>query len=101
MDTFDLIRQRFELDQTEEITEEQLIMMLARRISEMLDDSPELLFSTLYRLDIYESKINMVLKSDEDTALGLARLVLERQKEKMRTKAEYKARGNSDDFIDI
>ena len=101
MQGFEIIKQRFELDQVDEITEEQLIIMLAGRISQMLDESPELLFSTLYRLDIYESKINKVLKSGDDTALGLAKLVLERQKEKMRTKAEYKSKGSMDDFIDI
>lgn len=86
----ELIFQKFELEQTIQPDELEMIRVLAERISEMLDKEPDLLFSTLYRLDVYESKINHVLKSPfEDPATGLARLVVERQKEKLRTRRAH------------
>ena len=101
MHDYEIIHQKFELDVEDELTEEQLIIMLAKRISEMLDLNPELLFSTLYRLDVYESKINQVLRSGEDPALGLATLVMDRQKQKLKTKQEYRNKGGDEGFIDV
>ncbi|MDX1476642.1 MAG: hypothetical protein R3301_03015 [Saprospiraceae bacterium] len=78
--------------------EEEVIRLLAERIRHMLDRETDLLFSTLYRLDVYESKINQVLQSPvQDPATGLARLVLERQKQKLRTREEYGGLHNVDD----
>ncbi|MDX1408427.1 MAG: hypothetical protein R3330_09850 [Saprospiraceae bacterium] len=93
-----VILHTYQLDQASSPDEEQLIRLLAERIREMLDTEPELLFSTLYRLDVYESKINQVLRSHvEEPATGLARLVLERQKQKLKTRQEYKGRHDQND----
>ena len=93
-----LILRNFELDERGHPDEEALIQMLSGRISEMLDSEPDLLFSTLYRLDIYESKIKRVLHSHiEDPATGLARLVLERQIEKLKSRSEYGSQGEVED----
>ena len=53
---FDIVLKKFDVDHPDELTEQQLVEALAQRISEMLDTQTELLFSTLYRLDIYESR---------------------------------------------
>lgn len=98
---FEIVLQKFDLADQEELTEEQVVGILAERISDMLDTQPELLFSTLYRFDVFESKINTVLNSDSDTAHGLAQLVVDRQKEKLRTKEEYRRKGDAPDFIDV
>ena len=90
MKNFELISQKFDVDEANALTEEQFLYALAGRISEMLDNETELLFSTLYRLDIFESKINDVLRSGEDTSLGLAGLVIERQKEKIISREAYR-----------
>ena len=90
MKGFEVITRTFDVESGPELTEQDFLFALARRISEMLDSETELLFSTLYRLDIFESKINAVLNSEEDTALGLARLVVERQKEKLATRKAYR-----------
>lgn len=69
---------------------EDLINSLATRIAQMLDREPELLFSTLYRLDVLEHKINAVLHSSEEPpAHGLARLIVERQIEKSKTRGHW------------
>lgn len=69
---------------------DELISALSRRIEVMLDKEPELLFSTLYRLDVLEHKINAVLhSSSEPPAHGLARLIVERQIEKTKTRGQW------------
>ena len=77
--------------------EEQLIISLAQRVAYFLDHEPGLLFSTLYRLDVLEHKINAMMKSSEDTALGLARLIVERQKEKLKTRSQWRVDWSADE----
>ncbi len=80
---------------THTLEREALIQLLAQRIAEMLTYETDLLFSTLYRLDVLEYKINEVIRGsaqDKDIASGLARLVIERQEEKNITKAAYKSK---------
>jgi len=101
MENYSGIQQQFDLDKISEFSEAEMILMLSKRISEMLDTETDLLFSTLYRLDIYESKINAVLYSSEDTATGLARLVIERQKQKIKSRADHKGKSGEDVFIDL
>lgn len=70
--------------------EEAVLSVFEERIAEMLDTEMDLLLSTLYRLDISERKILQVLRGGiESPARGLARLVLERQKEKLATRHKY------------
>jgi hypothetical protein len=77
---------------------EELIRTLAERIAYMLDKEPELLFSTLYRLDVLEHKISAVLNSpSEDPAHGLARLIVERQLEKLKTRGQWRTPWTDDD----
>lgn len=81
---------------------EELIDALSVRIAYMLDHEAELLFSTLYRLDVLEPKINAVLQSSEETpARGLARLIVERQQEKLKTRSQWKKDWSDDDISTI
>lgn len=87
-----LIFRNFELEAKTPLSEEDLLNLLSQRIAEMLDHEPELLFSTLYRLDILEVDINRIF--DDPLIMndrGLAQLVLARQKQKQETKLKYKA----------
>jgi hypothetical protein len=72
--------------------EEELLAMLADRIAEMLETQPEYLMSMLYRLDVLEKKIRPVMhpNAPEPANWGLARLVLERQKQRLETKRNIK-----------
>ncbi|MBX2892923.1 MAG: hypothetical protein KF734_18580 [Saprospiraceae bacterium] len=86
-----LVREPFELEAVPD-SEEELIALLAERIAEMLERQPEYLMSMLYRLDVLEKKIVPVMRPDapEPANWGLARLVLERQKERLETKRTVK-----------
>lgn len=91
--TSELLRGPFELEGAPvPASEEELLALLAERIVEMLECQPEYLLSLLYRLDVLEPKINQALHpaAPEMPALGLARLVLERQQQRLLTKRTIK-----------
>lgn len=91
--TTDLLRGPFELETAAPpTTEAELLALLAERIDQMLERQPDYLLSMLYRLDVLEPKINIALHpaSPEPPALALARLVLERQQQRVHTKKTVK-----------
>ena len=73
-------------------TEAELLTALSDCIEEMLEKRPEYLMSLLYRLDVLEEKIHPVMQASapEPAHIGLARLVLERQKQRTETKLNIK-----------
>ncbi len=85
------IRAPFELDKSFG-SEEELLQLLAARISDMLETRPEYLMSLLYRLDVLEKKIVPVMHpaAPDPPHIGLAKLVLERQKQRLETKRSIK-----------
>ncbi|MEL7020917.1 MAG: hypothetical protein AAGK47_04875, partial [Bacteroidota bacterium] len=100
MNTQQLIVRDFALETPDrEFTEEELLDYMAEVVAQMIDRKPDFLFSLLYRLDVEEHKINMVLSptAAEPANIGLARLVLERQKQRVLTKQFYKTEKLDDD----
>ena len=86
---------RFEVEEASEghYTEYQVLEMLSRRIAWLMEHRMEFLFSQLYRMDIDERQVRQVLDpahSNEDPAIGLARLVMRRQMERLRTKKDIR-----------
>ena len=77
----------------EMLSESDLYDAIKDRVTYLLETSPELLMSYLYRLDVLEVKINAVLAPESPVAPieGLSRLILERQKERIATKKKYKS----------
>ncbi len=91
--TSSIVKGSFDLAANEEVTNEaDLINILGERIAEMLEQQPEQLMSLLYRLDVLEEKIRPVMhpSAPEPPHVGLARLVLERQKQRAETKLNVK-----------
>jgi len=91
--TTELVRAPFELESASPpASEAELLALLAERIAEMLERRPEYLMSLLYRLDVLEKKIRPVMhpNAPEPAHIGLARLVLERQKQRAETKLKIK-----------
>ena len=76
-----------------ELSESDLYKAIRERVEYLLENNSELLMSYLYRLDVLEVKINAVLSPNAVVAPidGLARLILERQKERIATKQKYKS----------
>src|SRR4030095_8417753 len=79
------------LPEVESILDEKaLLELFTKRVEEMMRDDLGLLLSSLYRLDVYEDKIQMALKSPTvPAAEGIALLIIERQKEKILTRKKY------------
>jgi hypothetical protein len=91
--TAELVRGPFELGAAASpLNEAELLALLSERIEEMLEKRPEYLMSLLYRLDVLEEKIRPVMHpaAPEPAHVGLARLVLERQKQRAATKLAVK-----------
>lgn len=93
--TRELIARDFELDaidEKEQINEEELLRLLSDRIAYMIEYQLEFLLSLMYRLDVSEQKVSYALSpvAPEPANIGLARLVLERQKQRAFTKQYYK-----------
>lgn len=92
--TASLVNVTFELPEGESLgNEEDLVQILAVRIGELLERQPEQLMSLLYRLDVLEEKIHPVMHvgAKEPANIGLARLVVERQKQRIATKMSVKS----------
>jgi hypothetical protein len=98
-----LLKASFEMEDAVMPTDEAaLLALLAQRIGDLLETQPEYLMSLLYRLDVLESKIRPVMHPGaiEPVNIGLARLVLERQKQRVETKRSVptKPLENMDDW---
>ena len=87
-----LLKGEMELDAAQAANEDELLALLAQKVAEMLETQPEYLFSMLYRMDVLEKKIRPVMdpSAPEPANWGLARLILERQKQKLETKRSVK-----------
>ncbi|MFN7118318.1 MAG: hypothetical protein ACK4TA_16070 [Saprospiraceae bacterium] len=92
-----LIARDFELESPDQVlSEADLLRLLAEQVAYMIDYKLEVLLSLMYRLDIDENKVSAALSplAPEPANVGIARLVLERQKQRAFTKQYYKQDSN-------
>jgi hypothetical protein len=76
------------------LDEESVIQLFTRRVEEMMRDDLDLLLSSLYRFDVEEDKIQEALRSPNvPAARGIAMLILDRQKQRLKTRKSY-SKGN-------
>lgn len=91
--TKDIVPAAFELHITDKkLTEAEMIAFLAEHISYLLVHKLDFLLSLMYRLDIDEDKIQYALLPYhiEPANIALARLIFDRQKQRLETKRIYK-----------
>ena len=89
----ELLVHKFDLNITEEeLNHQKMIDLLADKIAYMLEYQLEQLFSMMYRLDVSEEKLKAALmpNAEEPANVGLAKLIIERQMQRLHTKAFYK-----------
>lgn len=79
----------YQLEAEQLVSEEKIIAALERSLSLLLEKEPEAFFQLMYRLDISEKKLNEAMKSPEAMSL-VAKLVYERQLQKIRSRMEYR-----------
>jgi len=74
-----------------ELSDKEMIDIISVRVEQMLKGDPDLLMSYLYRLDVLEKKIKAaMMTSIEPAHVTFAKLIWERQKERILTKEKYK-----------
>lgn len=69
---------------------ELFVKELARAIQYLIDTDFEKLMHLLYRVDVDEQKVKQAFGLEQDVAHELALLVIEREKQKVITRAKYK-----------
>jgi hypothetical protein len=79
------------LDLQEAPTMEALEALLAERINDMINKDFNALVQLLYRIDVNETRLRGVLRDNQASDSGqlIARLILERQWQKILTRREY------------
>ena len=82
------------LDLQEAPTMDALEAMLAERVNAMINRDFSALVQLLYRIDINESRLRVLLQENQgsDAARLIARMILERQWQKILTRREYSRR---------
>jgi len=78
------------------LSEEAILKLLADRIVTILERGPETFFQLMYRLDISEKKLNAVLQ-DNDVAMKVARLIYDRQLQKIQSRMTNKMNKDNSD----
>lgn len=68
----------------------ELLVAIETRVSDLIENQPELLMSYLYRLDVSEAKVNEAMISNENVINKISTLILERQLQRVKTKQELK-----------
>jgi hypothetical protein len=79
------------LDLQETPTMDALEALLAEKINDMINKDFNTLVQLLYRIDVNEAKLRLVLRDNQASNSGrlIARLILERQWQKILTRREY------------
>jgi len=90
-DTAIELRKEWGLEATELISEEAILHLLALKIAEIINQGPGTFYQLMYRLDISERKLNE-LHGSENAAEKIARLIYDRQLEKVRSRQANKQR---------
>ncbi len=78
------------------LSEEAILQLLADRVVVFLERGAETFYQLMYRLDISEKKLNAVLQ-DADVPGKIARLIFDRQMQKVKSRHENKMAPPVDD----
>jgi hypothetical protein len=95
-ETLDALQNDWGLQAAEFISEDEIIQKLADRVILFLEKGPDTFFQLMYRLDIAENKLNTVL-NDHNAPFEIAKLIYERQLQKIKSRAANKQNGSEED----
>ena len=86
------LNRAYALELTPSLTLEQLEALLAEKVNTMIRDDFEALVQLLYRIDVNETKLRELLAAaDGPAGKIIARLIMERQWQKIETRRQYSA----------
>lgn len=77
-------------------SEEAILKMLEQRVIHLIETEPESFIPLMYRLDISEKKLNGVM-NEADVAHKIARLIYDRQIQKIQSRRFYRSTDAAND----
>ena len=90
------LRDDWDLQLPDTLSEEAILQLLADRIVTIIERGSETFFQLMSRLDISEKKLNAVLQ-EEDVPMKIARLIYDRQLQKIVSRHENRMQQQNDD----
>ena len=90
------LKSDWDLQIPETLSEEAILKLLADRVVLILERGPDTFYQLMYRLDISEKKLNAIL-GDEHVADKIARLIYDRQLQKIKSRMEHKSQNTDTD----
>lgn len=94
--TAEALQQQWEIQLPDIVSEENILKQLIYRVIYYLEKGPEAFFQLMYRLDISEKKLNGVM-NEPDVAEKIARLIYDRQLQKIQSRLATKKQTISED----
>jgi hypothetical protein len=93
------LNKSYDLQLGESLSEEEALALLAEKFNVLIRSDLNALIQFLYRMDVSETRLRTLLKTqtDEDTGLLIARLVLERLQQKILTRRQFQNPSESDE----
>lgn len=84
------------------LNEKELLLQVRQKINELIEHDFGKLVNILYRVDVSEQKLKKLLQSnsDKDAAAIITGLIIERQKEKIKSRKDTKLFNKPDDTED-
>lgn len=94
LETQKLLRKNFEFPGEKSVIDlEKLELILSEQIQWLLENRIEKLMQIFYRMDLNENKVRLILDNpSSQTALELARLVIDREMKRAETRIKYSGR---------
>lgn len=98
-----LTEEIFLITDEEELKNRILFDKLSAQVNDLINNDFERLISLLYRIDVSEEKLKTILKQNVSahSADLIARLIIERQLQKIRLRGKYKKDNKLDDLSDV
>jgi len=96
LETANALKSDWDIILPDKFSEEEILRRLADRIVTILERGPDTFCQLMYRLDISEKKLNAILNED-DVALKIARLIYDRQLQKIQSRRENSKPGDNAD----
>ena len=94
------LQQEWGLTVPDVLSEEEILRLLAERVARLTENGAEQFYQLMYRLDISEKKLAAVL-GDDNVAARIARLIYDRQIQKIISRRVNTPRPNADEDRDM
>lgn len=94
-----LLQSELAIEMAETVSDSELHAQLSTHINTLIKNDFEKLVSYLYRIDVSEEKLKLLLKQNpgEDASDIIATLIIERQQQKIKSRRRFSQRDNHTD----